>query len=375
MKKIFMLLIGIISFVGTESYAQCVADDCNPFISGMGYTVTCKPVGGTTVLNVGWGIGSTDGACTAPAGSWKIVIQFPQTGVYGITGTSAVSGGTEFNWDYNATTKLLVGTSNQPLGMNIFANPPYANGGTVSITVNGLTSNNCTGVTTSAQIQLTIPPFPGNCLAAFANQTGDDYATSTFGVETPTPLKFLGFSASEKNCEYFDLNWSTQSEVNNHYFSIERKLGDGNFIEIGKVFSDKNVMEVNHYTFRDIDLVPETDIYYRIKQIDLDGNFLYSRVISVRSKCLLNKLIRFFPNPATNLIQIGFGDFKLNDEELTIELLDQSGKKILNRLVQRDRDLNQIQLYLPHDIAGGNYICNVKRGDILLATENVVVIR
>lgn len=375
MKKIFMLLIGIISFVGTESYAQCVADDCNPFISGMGYTVTCRPVGGTTVLNVGWGIGSTDGACTAPAGSWKIVIQFPQTGVYGITGTSAVSGGTEFNWDYNATTKLLVGTSNQPLGMNIFANPPYANGGTVSITVNGLTSNNCTGVTTSAQIQLTIPPFPGNCLAAFANQTGDDYATSTFGVESPTPLKFLDFSASEKECEYFDLQWSVQSEINNHYFLVERKVGKSDYVEIGRVEAKGTDMNINHYSFRDENPVSGKEVYYRIKQFDLDGGYQYSKLITVRSKCLLNNYIRFFPNPATRLLQIDFGNLVVNEEEMTIELLDQSGKIILTKRIQLDKDQNVTQLDLPQDIAGGTYICNIKKGEDLMVSENVVVVK
>lgn len=76
------------------------------------------------------------------------------------------------------------------------------------------------------------------------------------------------------------VNWSTASELNNSHFEIERATGNGQFYTIGKVNGNGTTQTITNYTFADAE--PLTSIsYYRIKQIDYNGDFDYSKTIKV----------------------------------------------------------------------------------------------
>lgn len=99
---------------------------------------------------------------------------------------------------------------------------------------------------------------------------------------TILPVKYLDFSAT-KASNQINLNWSTASEQNNDYFSIERSEDGLSFDAIGKVAGFGNSSAKVDYTFIDENPLNGTS-YYRLKQVDFDGKVEYSSIISVKSE-------------------------------------------------------------------------------------------
>jgi hypothetical protein len=93
------------------------------------------------------------------------------------------------------------------------------------------------------------------------------------------PVEFIHFSANE-NFGGILLNWQTATEENNDYFAVE-KSGDGiNFKEIDKITGAGNSQSVLSYSYTDRTAVAGKKYYYRLKQIDFNGAYSYSYVIS-----------------------------------------------------------------------------------------------
>lgn len=115
-------------------------------------------------------------------------------------------------------------------------------------------------------------------------------------TDSSLPVKLIDFSVSvlEKSTAY--LSWSTAWEMNSKVFVVERSADTREWVAIGAVFSksaDGNSQKQLNYNY--VDSSPFSGInYYRLKQMDSDEKFEYSRVKSVD----LGTEIRAYPNPA-----------------------------------------------------------------------------
>jgi hypothetical protein len=99
------------------------------------------------------------------------------------------------------------------------------------------------------------------------------------------PVKWLSISAVQTNWNEAKISWSTTSELNNKAFIIEYSLDGNTFLVAGKIaITNPNKLGLNQYQFAHKlnSGLPET-IYYRIKQEDIDGNFSYSKTISLQN--------------------------------------------------------------------------------------------
>lgn len=94
-----------------------------------------------------------------------------------------------------------------------------------------------------------------------------------FEIE-PLPIELLSFNAIAKD-KNVDIKWTTSSETNNDYFTIEKSLNGIDFTVVGIVQGAGNSNEVLHYTFADDFISENRVIYYRLKQTDFDGAFEY----------------------------------------------------------------------------------------------------
>ena len=90
-----------------------------------------------------------------------------------------------------------------------------------------------------------------------------------YDISSIVPVELSSFSASV-TLNNVELNWTTATETNNFGFSIERRSEDSEFEEIGFVKGNGTSTLINSYSF--IDLKPLSGVvYYRLKQIDIDG--------------------------------------------------------------------------------------------------------
>ncbi|MEZ4962690.1 MAG: T9SS type A sorting domain-containing protein [Saprospiraceae bacterium] len=94
------------------------------------------------------------------------------------------------------------------------------------------------------------------------------------------PIELTNFIAQEKEVHAVQINWSTASETNNAHFSIEKSPDGHAFRGIGQVPGHGTSYATNHYQFVDESPFPGLN-YYRLKQVDFDGQYSYSPIVSV----------------------------------------------------------------------------------------------
>ncbi len=100
------------------------------------------------------------------------------------------------------------------------------------------------------------------------------------GSQAALPVQLTSFTA-EVTGSQVDLKWETATEVNNAGFDVERSTDRENFISLGFVPGNGTTNTPNSYSFID-DNLPAVDLVtYRLKQIDNDGDFEYSKNIDV----------------------------------------------------------------------------------------------
>ncbi len=120
--------------------------------------------------------------------------------------------------------------------------------------------------------------------------------TFTFSV---VPLKFTDFTISNEKLQV-KLSWKTSNEINTAYFIIERSTDGVNYENIGQV-SSLNNGSGGSYNYAD--LFPKPGIqYYRLKQVDTDGRYLYSKVLTVNRA--VAPIISIVPNPTRDYFKI-----------------------------------------------------------------------
>jgi hypothetical protein len=106
---------------------------------------------------------------------------------------------------------------------------------------------------------------------------GSPCATCDYDI---LPVDLLSFSA-ELSENAVILRWKTASEENNAFFDIEKSVDGKNWIFLNRVNSNGNSFKTKSYDLFDYEPVAGTS-YYRLKQVDFDGKFSYSKIVSVQ---------------------------------------------------------------------------------------------
>jgi len=122
------------------------------------------------------------------------------------------------------------------------------------------------------------------------------------GVSGNLPVEWLNLDAVKTGPSIVRIDWRTSQEINNDRFEIEKKTSQGTFTTIGTVSGNGTTDQISTYTFTDRGTMAEY-VYYRIKQIDLDGTFEYSKTLEVKFKQVTQE-VNVYPNPAANQLNL-----------------------------------------------------------------------
>lgn len=163
---------------------------------------------------------------------------------------------------------------------------------------------------------------------AFDSQTfGLDY----FRVSDALPVELISFSALYRN-KSIELKWKTATEVDNYGFEIERSYNQKEWSKIDFVAGQGTVNTPTDYTYTDksFDLSAPV-VSYRLRQLDRDGSYDYSEVVTVAIESSPTISLRNFPNPFNPSTTISF-NLKTNDVvTLTVyNELGQAMERVLN---------------------------------------------
>lgn len=102
-------------------------------------------------------------------------------------------------------------------------------------------------------------------------------------VITPLPVELARFSARSNPQGNVLLEWRTASETNNAYFEVQRSQDGKEFLGIGQVKGSGTTVVAQNYTYTDSAAMSGI-LYYRLKQVDIDGTSSLSMVVQVQVK-------------------------------------------------------------------------------------------
>lgn len=128
-----------------------------------------------------------------------------------------------------------------------------------------------------------------------------------FSFDQSIPVELVSFTA-ELNENNVVLKWITATENNNNGFEIQRKLDNPYWEKIGFVEGHGTTTEIQEYSYTDdISNIKGNSVTYRLKQIDFNGSFEYSKEVLVEIVTPLDfALYQNYPNPFNPSTKIKF---------------------------------------------------------------------
>lgn len=145
-------------------------------------------------------------------------------------------------------------------------------------------------------------------------------------ADAALPIELLSFTGKCDNKNLI-FKWSTATEINNHYFTIEHSKDGINWIIRGTVNGAGNSSSLLNYSFTDTE--PNNGIsYYRLKQTDFDGNSKYATIITVQNckEDLPENSLIIYPNPGNGTFNLLFNGDKAQVH--SIEIYNVSGERV-----------------------------------------------
>ncbi|WP_118953245.1 SdrD B-like domain-containing protein [Taibaiella helva] len=172
-------------------------------------------------------------------------------------------------------------------------------------------------------------------------------ATYTVNWTTPLPLTLLHFVALPNECNEILLKWAIADAIGFDRFEVEESRDGASYQKIAILQYTDNVTS---YVYKQTNPAPGKH-YYRLKMLDIDSRYSYSRVLPVMIDCK-NKDIEVFPNPTNSRITIR----ELSDGD-QIQLLTPEGRILTTREVKG----HQVEIDLTAYTNGTYYINLIDR--------------
>ena len=187
-------------------------------------------------------------------------------------------------------------------------------------------NNNSTQVTLPT-VQITIPCSVSSIefKASTATTGASTCAGSTnITITGANPIKLSYFSGIASKSKII-LNWQTEAESNNAYFVVQKSSDAKEFSDLEIIKSIGESTKKTEYNY--IDMSPLIGInYYRLRQVDNDGSYSYSKIIDIKPEYEVSEII-LYPNPSTDNFIL-----KSNEEILMFEVFSITGEKIDTKL-------------------------------------------
>ena len=169
---------------------------------------------------------------------------------------------------------------------------------------------------------------------------------STDPGSSTLPVELLSLEAQGIN-DHIMVEWSTASEINNSGFEVLRSKDGENFEPIAWVDGNGTSSDIKTYTYKDYNSLPNTRYYYRLKQIDFNGEYEYSNIVSAALKATDSNLsISLAPNPSIHETTLTVRSSEKGTAALKI--FNALGKLVVKRQIRIQADIDQFLIQTKH---------------------------
>jgi len=203
----------------------------------------------------------------------------------------------------------------------------------------------------------------------FNNQSSPGTFIS-LGTPNSLPVELTYFNAIlDQNKVKVD--WSTASQRDNDYFTIERSTDGTNFESIGKVNGAGTTTDHLDYDFTDVKPI-EGLSYYRLRQTDFNGESEIFNAVSINFVISVEYLTikSVGPNPFTNSFSINYLISKAS--EISVSLTNTSGLLMFSDVVYAQKGDNEYGFTADGTLPPGMYFLNINQNGVIMATTKLM---
>ena len=199
---------------------------------------------------------------------------------------------------------------------------------------------------------------------------GAENLTVDIGVgEVTVPIELLDFTGKWNDDEQLtELEWVTETEVNSDFFAVERTTDlSEEFVEIGQVKAAGNSASTIYYDFYDDKIFESGTYYYRLRAVDFDGSFEYSKIVAVKVEFEgkdQEVSLFVYPNPVIDEVTVDVTVER--DSEFEGGFYDAIGQLIRNFEITKVKAGNNAITVDVDDLPVGTYILRVRIDDKVL---------
>ncbi|MES2389629.1 MAG: FG-GAP-like repeat-containing protein [Bacteroidota bacterium] len=182
----------------------------------------------------------------------------------------------------------------------------------------------------------------------------------TFIISSPLPVSLISFTGTSKQ-GFALLNWKTVREQNNKGFEIERSTDGKTFQTAGfvKGAGNSNTMRIYKYT----DAMNADHAYYRLKQTDTDGKFMYSNVIFVSGASNEVTIMNAAPNPFSDMLNLSIYSPGAYDDA-SLQITNSKGQLIESGSINLQKGVQQHSVNLAAHPQGVYIVTLINAGGI-----------
>jgi hypothetical protein len=210
-----------------------------------------------------------------------------------------------------------------------------------------------------------------NTTSLISMQPGDDIKSVDAGVQFGIlPVVWLSITAEWKG-DFNEVKWSTASEVNNDFYEIERRHeSDSDFSVIDKVEVEGFSTSVQNYSIEDEHIERSGRYYYRIKQVDLDGEYDYSPLAVATVKDTKSK-VNLYPNPSSGISKLTL-DLS-SGSEVSVNIFNAEGQLVSSMLVPAEGEERVFKEVEINNLPVGVYMIHITQNEFKDIKKFIVV--
>jgi hypothetical protein len=257
---------------------------------------------------------------------------------YTITVAGATAA-TTYSWSVPAGATVTAGQGTNTI-LVTFGNT----NGNVSV----VAANTCSTTNASLAVALT------SCLF-YGGGPNDGFSVTTSATNIPLPIELSSFTANARDGKVF-LNWTTDSEINNDFFQVQRSQDGAEFESISRIAgAGTTALEK---TYQAIDAAPYAGrSYYRLVQTDFDGTKTYSWIVAVELD--LPDMLMLYPNPVHPGESPMINYYSEKPEAILVYVVDASGRGLTRHEVAVQAGWNKFPMgYRP--TSPGTYVVHIR---------------
>jgi hypothetical protein len=194
----------------------------------------------------------------------------------------------------------------------------------------------------------------GNSITMTGYNSLSQFTLADLNLYSFLPVSLLSMTANRVQGGNL-IKWTTSSEINFDHYILEKSPDGRTYGYLAYLLPSHESSKTNSYLKWDYDPYP-TITFYRLKQYDKDGSFLYSKVVSVDGSSNANSSIKLYPNPVTNLAILLVNN--IDCEKHKVSVFNVNGNKVMEKCYGSVQGLNQISVDV-QNLATGIYFLEI----------------